>query len=45
MTLEERKRHIKEGLYFKCHKRGHRLFQCPELKGKARMEVPQSKKQ
>jgi hypothetical protein len=45
MTSEERKRHMEEGLCFKCHKKGHRLFQCPELKGKAPMEAPQSKKQ
>jgi hypothetical protein len=37
MTLEERKKHMDEGLCFKCHKRGHRLFQCPEWKGKAPM--------
>jgi hypothetical protein len=36
---------MEEGLYFKCHKKGHRLFQYPELKGKAPMDVPQSKKQ
>ena len=42
MTHEERKRHMDEGLCFKCHKKGHRLFQCPEWKGKAPME---SKKQ
>jgi hypothetical protein len=42
MTIEERKRHMEEGLYFKCHKKGHRPLQCPELKGKAPMEVPQS---
>jgi hypothetical protein len=42
MTPEERKHHMEEGLCFKCHKKGHRLFQCPELKGKAPME---SKKQ
>jgi hypothetical protein len=45
MTPEERKRHMEERLYFKCHKKGHRLFQCPEWKGKAPMEPPQSKKQ
>jgi hypothetical protein len=45
MTAKERKRHMEEGLCFKCHKKGHRLFQCPELKGKTPMEVPQSKKQ
>jgi hypothetical protein len=46
MTSEERKRHMEEGLCFKCRdKKGHRLFQCHKLKGKASMEVPQSKKQ
>ena len=45
MTPEERKKHMDEGLCFKCHKRGHRLFQCPEWKGKAPMEPQQSKKQ
>jgi hypothetical protein len=45
MTLEERKKHMDERLCFKCHKRGHRLFQCPEWKGKAPMESLQSKKQ
>jgi uncharacterized membrane protein YgcG len=38
MTPEELKRHMDEGLCFKCHKKGHRLFQCPEWKGKAPME-------
>jgi hypothetical protein len=38
MTAEERKRHMDEGLCFKCHKKGHRLFQCPEFKGKAPMQ-------
>jgi hypothetical protein len=36
---------MEEGLCFKCHKKGHRLFHCLELKGKAPMEAPQSKKQ
>jgi hypothetical protein len=45
MTVEERKRHMEEGLCFKCHKKGHRLFKGLELEGKAPMEVPQSKKQ
>jgi hypothetical protein len=44
LTPEERKRHIEEGLCFKCHKKGHCLFQCPELKGKEAMGAP-SKKQ
>jgi hypothetical protein len=26
LTPHERKRHQKEGLCFKCHKHGHRLF-------------------
>jgi hypothetical protein len=29
MTPEERKRHMEEELCFKCHKKGHRLLQCP----------------
>jgi 8-oxo-dGTP pyrophosphatase MutT (NUDIX family) len=45
MTPAERKRHMEEGLCFKCHKKGHRLFKCPELKGKAPMEPPQFRKQ
>jgi hypothetical protein len=42
---EERKKHIEEGLCFKCHKKGHRLFQCHYMKGKAEVGVPPSKKQ
>jgi hypothetical protein len=38
MTAEERKRHMEEGLCYKkchkCHKKGHRLFQCHELMAK-----------
>jgi hypothetical protein len=45
MTSEERKRHMEEGLCFKRHKKGHRLFHCHELKGKAPMGAPQSKEQ
>jgi hypothetical protein len=45
LTHEERKKHIEEGLFFKCHKKGHRMFQCPDLKGKASLGVPPSKKQ
>jgi ADP-ribose pyrophosphatase YjhB (NUDIX family) len=44
MTPEERKRHMEEGLCFKCHKKGHRLFQCPDWKGKAPMDPPQPNK-
>jgi hypothetical protein len=45
LTREERKKHTEEGLCFKCHKKGYRLFQCPELKGKAAVGEPPSKKQ
>jgi hypothetical protein len=34
LTPQERKRHKEEGLCFKFHKKGHSVFQCPELKGK-----------
>jgi hypothetical protein len=40
LTSKERKRHIEEGLCLKCHKKGHRLFQCLDLKGKATMGAP-----
>jgi hypothetical protein len=43
LTSEERKRHMEEGLCFKCHKKGHRIFQCPDLKGKAPLEVTSMK--
>jgi hypothetical protein len=45
LTPEERKKHIDEGLCFKCHNKGHRLLKCPELKGKVAAGVPPSKKQ
>jgi hypothetical protein len=45
LAHEERKKHIEEELYFKCHKKGHRLFQCPDVKGKAAIGVPPYKKQ
>jgi hypothetical protein len=44
LTPEERKRRMEEELCFKCHKKGHRLFQCPDLKGKASVDAT-SKKQ
>jgi hypothetical protein len=44
LTPEERKRHMEEGLCFKCHKKGHRLFQCPDLNGIAAVDTT-SKKQ
>jgi hypothetical protein len=44
LVPDERKRHIDEGPCFKCHKKGHRLFKFPELKGKEAMDAP-SKKQ
>jgi hypothetical protein len=43
LTPEERKRHIEEGLCFKCHKKGHRRFQYRELKGKEAMGAPSRK--
>jgi hypothetical protein len=43
LTPKERKKHIEDGLCFKCHKKGHRLFQCPEVKGKAAMGAPSNK--
>jgi hypothetical protein len=43
LTPEERKRHIEERLCFKCHKKGGRLFQCPELKGKEAIGAPSRK--
>jgi hypothetical protein len=43
LTFEERKRHIEEGLCFKCYKKGHRLFYYPDLKGKAAMGAPAKK--
>jgi hypothetical protein len=43
LTSDERKRHIEEVLCFKCHKKGRRLFQCPELKGKEAMGTPYKK--
>jgi hypothetical protein len=39
LTPNERKRHQEEGLCFKCHKEGHRLFQCPELKGRKAVDT------
>jgi hypothetical protein len=33
LTPHERKRHKEEGPCFKYHKKGHRVFQCPEPKG------------
>jgi hypothetical protein len=43
LTSKERTRHIEEGLCFKCHKKGHRLFQCPDMKGKAAMDASAKK--
>jgi hypothetical protein len=34
---------MEEGLCFKCHKKEHRLFHCPDLKGKAAVEVTSMK--
>jgi hypothetical protein len=35
LTPQNRKRHQEEGLCLKCHKKGHRVYQCPKLTGKA----------
>jgi hypothetical protein len=44
LTSKKRKRHIHEGLCFiKCKKKGHRLFNCPELKGKGAVVAPSKK--
>jgi hypothetical protein len=43
LTLQQRKHHQDEGLCFKCHKKGHRLFHCPELKGKEAVGAPRKK--
>jgi hypothetical protein len=40
LTPQECKRHQEEGLFLKCHKKGRRLFQCPELKGKEAVGAP-----
>jgi hypothetical protein len=40
LTPHKRKRHQEEGLCLKCHKNGHRLFQCPELTGKTQSTLP-----
>jgi hypothetical protein len=44
LTSDERKRHIEEGLSFKCHKKGHRLFKSSELKGKTTMSALSQKR-
>jgi hypothetical protein len=40
LTSQERKRYNENGLCFKCHKKGHRVFECPELKGKEAVDAP-----
>jgi hypothetical protein len=44
LTPQERKRHEEEGLCFKCHKKGHCPFKCPELKGKEAVGAPSKRK-
>jgi hypothetical protein len=43
LTSEEHKRNIEERVYFKCHRKGHRRFQWPNLKGKAFVVAPYRK--
>jgi hypothetical protein len=44
LTPHERKRHQGKGLYFKSHKKGHRLFECPEPNGKEAVGAPSKQK-
>jgi hypothetical protein len=44
LTPQERKRHQEEGLCFKCHKKGPRVFQCPELKCMEAIGAPSKQK-
>ena len=32
LSKEEQEKHVKKGLCFKCHKHGHRSFECPTVK-------------
>ena len=42
MSKEEQEEHVKKGLCFRCHKPGHRSFECPTTKKKvATLEVEQ----
>ena len=34
LSKEEQEEHVKKGLCFKCHKSGHRSFECPKIKRK-----------
>ncbi|MBE3102723.1 MAG: hypothetical protein IMZ40_00590, partial [Bacilli bacterium] len=42
LSKEEQEEHVKKGLCFRCHKPGHRSFECPSSKRKtAALEVEQ----
>ena len=42
LSKEDQEEHVKKDLCFKCHKPGHRSFECPTIKRKiTRLEVEQ----
>ena len=42
LSKEDQEEHVKKGLCFKCHKPGHRSFECPKFKRKSTaLEVEQ----
>jgi hypothetical protein len=40
LTRHEHKQHREGGLCFMCYNKGQRVFQCPELTGKAPVDTP-----
>ena len=42
LSKEDQEEHVKKGLCFKCHKHGHRSFECPTINRKiAALEMEQ----